>query len=470
MHQLMKAVLNKGFLAITTLCFAPALSAQDKLQTRQLLQERNKEFEQDIIRVSESVYTAVGYGLSPVSMIVGDDGLVIVDTGLDPAAGKAVMAAFRKITNLPVKAIIFTHGHGDHTGGARAFMEDGTQVWAREPFNVEDGQFAEAGLKAVYQTRGFRQFGVLVPEDGIEHVGIGARYFPAPDPNAGEASKPVSPTHTFRDAGTSLDIAGLKLELVAASGETSDQLFVWFDEERVVFAGDNFYKSWPNLYAIRGTAYRDVNAWVKSLAAMLEKKPHHLVGGHTRPIVGEAQTTKVLTNYRDAVKYVFDKTVEGMEKGLTPDELVSYAKLPEKYQNLDYLRPYYGHPDWGVRSIFTGYLGWFDGNPTSLFPLAPKEKAVQMVQLAGGPQAMQEAMNKAKKAQQYQWALQLSDYLLQLSPNDRALLLTRADLLDARAQQVLNVTARNYYRSYAFELRKKADAMARKSTTLLPSN
>lgn len=446
----------RSLIVFALLCFAPMLAAQDQSQIRQLLQERNKEFEQDVIRVSDSVYTAVGFGLSPVSMIVGDDGLVIVDTGVDPASGKAVMAEFRKISDRPVKAIIFTHGHPDHTGGARAFVEDGTEVWSRAPFGVEDQQFKEAGLQAVFQTRGFRQFGVLVPEDDIQHVGIIPRYFPAPDPNAKEASKPVGPTHSFSEASKTLYIAGLKLELVAASGETSDQLFVWFEEERVVFAGDNFYKSWPNLYAIRGTAYRDVNAWVKSLTAMLNKKPHHLVGGHTRPISGKTKTADVLTNYRDAVKYVFDKTVEGIDKGLTPDELVSYAKLPEKYQKLDYLRPYYGHPDWGVRSIFTGYLGWFDGNPTNLLPLAPKERAAKMVQLAGGAKAMQKTMNKAKDAGQYQWALQLSDYLLQLSPDDRTLLLARADILDARAQQVLNVTARNYYRSYALELRKKA--------------
>lgn len=368
------------------------------------------------------------------------------------------MAEFRKITDRPVKAIIFTHGHGDHIGGAGAFMEDDTQLWARAPFNVEDQQFKEAGLHTIYRTRGFRQFGVLVPEDDIKHVGVGARYFPQADPDAKEAGKPVSPTHTFWDAATSLDIAGLKLELVAASGETSDQLFVWFAAERVVFAGDNFYKSWPNLYAIRGTAYRDVNAWVNSLTAMLDKKPHHLVGGHTRPIVGETEVTDVLTNYRDAVKFLFDKTVEGMEKGLSPDELVGYARLPEKYRDLDYLRPYYVHPDWGGRSIFTGYLGWFDGNPTNLFPLAPKEKAAQMIALAGGPAAMQDTMNEARKAGQYQWALQLSDYLLQRSPGDWCLLLTRADLLDARAQPVLNVTARNYYRSYALELRTRAEA------------
>ena len=453
-------MIGRGLVAVLVVgCFAPLLNANDSAQTRALLLARNQEFQQAVIRVSERVYTAVGFGLSPVSMIVGDDGLVIIDAGLDLASGKRVLAEFRKITDQPVKAIVFTHSHRDHTGGAGAFAQDGTEVWAREPFNTEERLFQEAGL-TIARKRGFRQFGVLVPEDEIKHVGIGARYFPESAASAPELTGPVMPTHTFSNGGTTLNVAGLELELVAASGETSDQLFVWFDAERVVFAGDNFYKSWPNLYAIRGTGYRDVRAWIGSLTSMLQRNPHRLVGGHTRPIVGEVRVLEVLTNYRDAVKYVFDKTIEGMNKGLTPDELVEYAALPEKYRSLDYLRPYYGHPDWGVRSVFAGYLGWFDGNPTSLFPLGPREQASRMAELAGGRAALERAMNAASEAGRHQWALQLADHLLRLSPNDRSLMLTKAGLLETMAERTFNVTARNYLRSYALELRTMADLSA----------
>lgn len=437
------------FLAACT----PVPDAQAPSQIDALLRERNKEFKPEVIQVSESVYTAVGFGLSPVSMVIGNSGLIIIDTNLDPASGEKVLSEFRKITDKSVAAIIFTHGHGDHTGGAISFMDDDTQIWARKPFRVEDQSFAKSGLQQAYQTRGYRQFGVMVPEEGIEHVGITPRYFPAPAPN--RFHKPVQPTQTFADENEIIDIAGIKLELVAADGETDDQLFVWFEKEGVIFAGDNFYKSWPNLYPIRGTAYRDVQAWINSLGAMLEKKPDHLVGGHTRPILGKAKVNEVLTNYHGAVKYVYDKSIEGMNKGLTPDELVEYAKLPEKYRELDYLRPYYGHPDWGVRSIFSGHLGWFDGNPTQLFPLTPVLEAENIVKLAGGERAVRKTIDAAKAEENYQWALQLLDYLIRLSPDESDLLLQKAEILDARAKQELNVTARNYYRSYAFELRQK---------------
>ena len=76
---------------------------------------------------------------------------------------------------------------------------------------------------------------------------------------------------------------------------------------------------------------------------MLEEKPAFLIGGHTRPVHGEQEVAAVLTNYRDAIKSIFDQTIAGMNKGFGPDELVETVKLPEQFAELDYLREYYGN-------------------------------------------------------------------------------------------------------------------------------
>jgi alkyl sulfatase BDS1-like metallo-beta-lactamase superfamily hydrolase len=90
---------------------------------------------------------------------------------------------------------------------------------------------------------------------------------------------------------------------------------------------------------------------------MLEEKPAFLIGGHTRPINGAQEVEAVLSNYRNAIKSIFDQTIAGMNKGLGPDELVELVELPEQFAELDYLKEYYGNIEWSVRSIFTGYLG-----------------------------------------------------------------------------------------------------------------
>lgn len=438
------------------LLVSTAVSAQP-LPVTDRLRQNEAEFREELIRVTDGVFTAVGYGVQPVSMIVGDDGVIIVDTGIDTATAETVLAQFRQITDKPVKAIIYTHGHGDHTGGTAVFKGPDTQVWGRAGFGVENRVQREVGLE-IQNLRAQRQSGMAVPRDQVINLGIGQYYVPRQEAGVRShaSTGDLTPENTFASALKKLRIAGVDLELVAANGETADQLYVWLPRQKVVFSGDNYYKSWPNLYAIRGTVYRDIRQWVASLDGMLDEEPEFLVPGHTRPILGKDRVTKALRIYRDAIQYVFDKTIEGMNKGLTPDQLVDYVELPEVYANSENLTPWYGHPDWAVRAIFNYYLGWFDGNPTNLFPLPPREEALRMAKLAGGEDRLHAQLVSAMAGKDWQWALQLSDYLMALRPESGEIKLMRADILTGLADIHLTTTARNYYLTVAQELRRQA--------------
>jgi len=430
--------------------------AADSDATR-LLKQRTAEFDKDIIKVSDNVYTAVGYGVSPVSMIVGSKGIVIVDTGISVESGKQIRKDFREIVDKPVKAIIFTHGHGDHTHGASAFMDaPDVQIWARAGFGHEQHTLEQAGIK-IQKRRGAMQAGFQLSREQRINNGVAKAYWPSRKGGVFSADHKVAPTHLLESERETLSVAGIDLELVAATGETHDALYVWFAAERVVFAGDNFYKSWPNLYAIRGTPYRDINAWANVIDQMLQEHPASVVGGHTRPIIGEDDVNETLTNFRDAVRFLFDKTVEGINKGMTPNQLVDYVVLPDKYRNLDYLRPYYGNPEWAIRAIFTGYLGWFDGNASNLFPLSDKEEAERFAKVAGGVTGLLGLVDTAIAEKDYQWAAQLCDYVLALEPTNKSALINKADALTGLAEDILTATARNYYLSSAIHLRKRAN-------------
>ena len=436
---------------------AVPVSGQDSEATK-LLKERSEHLEPLITQVSPSVYTASGYSPANISMIVGEDGLVVVDTGMSPDHARTVLAEFRKISDLPIKGIILTHGHGDHTGGVSAFVEDGEQepaIFAHSPFNTEGAHFQSGGV-TINGLRGARQGGFRLPPEERINNGIAPAVYPPEESNA-FVGEPPAPTETFGDGRREISVAGLDLELVAAPGETADQLYVWFPEERVVFTGDNFYRSWPNLYAIRGTAYRDVQDWIRSLGTMIQEEPAHAVPGHTQPVVGEEQTMEVLTNYRDAIEHVFEQTIAGINEGMTPDELVEHVELPEHLRDLDYLREYYGNIEWGVRAIFTGYLGWFNGNPTQLFSLPPAEEAERMVSLAGGEPALREAAARALEEGDAQWAAELSDHLLALYPEDASVRSLKADALERLAEDLITATGRNYYLTVAQELRKPVE-------------
>ena len=117
---------------------------------------------------------------------------------------------------------------------------------------------------------------------------------------------------------------------------------------------------------------------------------------------------------------------------------------------------YYGRVDWSVRSIFNGYLGWFDGNPVNLNKLAPKAEAEKMAHMVGGADKLRGNALKAFADGDFQWSAQLCDYLLALNNNDKEIIEIKADALMEIAKTMMNATGRNYMNSYAIQLKEKA--------------
>lgn len=440
----------------SALCLLPSLAQAASHATR-LLEENRESLKPEIIQVGSNVFTAKGYDVANISMIVGEDGIIIVDSGRDNDRAAEVMAEFRRITPKPVKAIILTHGHGDHTGGVAVFQQEGQNppVWVHEQFNAEGNRFA--ALKDIYRVRGARQGGFLLPAEKRISNGIA----PALSPKAGNGfsaklgaeatyNKVTTPKHT-------LQIAGITLELVKAPGETEDHIAVWLPKERILFTGDNFYRSFPNLYAIRGAGYRDIAQWAETVTALAALKPEHVVPGHTRPVLGAEESARALHQYAEAITFVLEKSLEGMNKGMTPDELVAYVTLPEHLATSEYLQELYGNVEWSVRSVFGGYIGWFDGNPIHLVPLAPKEEANRMAALAGGEKALLQKAEAALAQKDPRWAAQLADYALALEPGNKAAMQVKATAIEVLAEEMLTTTGRNYLYTVAQELRKKAE-------------
>lgn len=409
-------------------------------------------FQKEVVRLADNVYQAFGFAASNVYMIIGDDGVVIIDTSETTAAAENILAEFRKITDLPVKTIILTHSHRDHVSGASVFAEGSSpEILASTKFS--DDLLAVASdhprpAKAM-QARTKRQFGIgLSYPDEIIGIGVG----PGNRPLKGMGAGALPPTRRIGDEGEHVTLCGVDLQLAMAPGETPDHMVVWYPAKKVLFSGDNFYRSFPNLYAIRGTEYRDFDTWADSLDQLMAFEPDVLAPGHTKALVGAARIREVLTDYRDAIRHVIDETRNGMDAGLTIDQLAHSIKLPKALAEMPYLREFYGRVDFAVRAYFVGTMGWFDGNPTSLGALGPSDEAERFIKLAGGHEAVIAEIGKARSDGDRQWALQLVDRLIHSGREQGRAKKIKAEILREFAEEQINCPTRNYYIKCSKEL------------------
>ena len=415
------------------------------------LVEHTKEFEKKVLSYETPggrIHFAIGFGIANSIMVEGKNGNVIIDAADSVYEAEQIYSLFSKKNNNPIRAIIYTHNHGDHTFGAAYYVKSQAvkpQIIAHQDTDYYVQRIMGI-LNPIITSRSTRMFGTTLPEEELINVGIG--------PNLSVSKSPtgyVKPDTTFSD-NLKLNIEGIELELYHAPGETNDQIFIWLPKHKALMPGDNIYKTFPNLYTIRGTTHRDVKGWIDSIDHMKTFEPEYLFPSHTKPILGKETIKDALDIYRDAIQYIHDQTIRLMNQGLYPDEIADIIQLPDELANSPYLYEFYGTVRWSVKSIFNGYLGWFSGNPSELDPLSRKDKALRISSLAGGNDKLLEQLHLAVKNKDMQWALELSDYLISLDLFTDEVKELRIEALIYEGSRSSNPNKRNYFLTSAFEL------------------
>ena len=253
----------------------------------------------------------------------------------------------------------------------------------------------------------------------------------------------AKPTITFDDH-YEFTLGGQKFELFAGPGETPDALFIWMPGKRVLFCGDNYYMSFPNLLSPM-LAPRPVQGWYESLEKMIALKPAFLVPGHSEAVSGEKAVLDTLTNYHDAIKSVYDQTIACINAGKTVDEAVAEVKLPANLAELRYLKPDYGRVDWAVRGIYQGSVGWYDGGGASLLPDPPAYKDREIVNLAGGADKILARAIELQKNNEHQLAIELCDIVISANPADKTAHLVKAVSLEKMAMEADGINRFGFY-------------------------
>ena len=412
------------------------------------LVQHSDEFIPKVYSYENGIHIAIGYGIANSIMVEGEGGNIIIDAADSVHEAEKIYKQFKQINSNPIKAVIYTHNHGDHTFGASYYYnlsDEKPKIIAHETTAYYIERIMGI-LNPIISERSAKMFGTFLPEEQLINVGIGP-YLGVSQSVPGY----IKPDITFSDE-LKINIAGIDIELYHAIGETNDQLFVWLPEKKALMPGDNIYRTFPNLYTIRGTTHRDVKGWIDSLDHMRSLNPNYLYPSHTKALEGP-EVMETLTLYRDAIQYVHDQTIRLMNQGLYPDQIVEMIELPDEIANSPFLKEFYGTIRWSVKSIFNGYLGWFNGNISELDPLSRVAEASRIADMVGGADNIYLQLEEAVNREDMQWALQLSDHLIALEYKLKQVNSLRAIAAEHIGQRSPNPNKRNYFLSSAIELK-----------------
>ncbi len=462
--------------------------------------------------VRYDVYSAVGYDLANTMVIRGpkrSDGqreIVIVDTLGNPGIAKEVINTFRSTKDangepilpqgkLPIRAIIYTHNHIDHTFGVWGYLteadrppckpEDPTKPGADGYFDVDaqnkdcvavigqykindgvgttafvTGTIIDARSSYMYGNflRNYKEGGNQV-NDGIGPQEYGCCFDPKTKKcltlkERAEGKECISlqgsyrmPSRTFNEE-LYVAAAGVQMKIIYVPSETSDELAVFLPDKlnsggNVVASSlkpDDWWgrgllfsaeviqgPSFPNLYSLRGTSYRNPADWFRSVDKLRAYDSWCMVPSHGPPVCEAENIHRLLRNFRDAVQFTHDQTIRWMNKGFTMDELAPLIETLYLQKNgeeeiimndldkvkpilnvnakvvdpRDYLRPFYGSVTQGVREVYAGNVGWFQADPVGLRPTPPHELGIRYLKMMGGAKevnkAAQDALTKGDK-------------------------------------------------------------------------
>jgi alkyl sulfatase BDS1-like metallo-beta-lactamase superfamily hydrolase len=352
-------------------------------------------------------------GLSNSYLVVTSEGRVVINTGMGFEAGHH-RRLYDAVDAGRVHAVLLTQGHVDHVGGVDHFCDPDAVpptvvvAQANNPAcQADDARIHRfrVNRSMPYWANAIRQADEFIRRQPAD-APVPAQSAPTPDVLFDERHEFMLGDTTFVCIST-------------PGGETLDSMVVWLPERGIAFVGNVFsalFGHFPNLVTLRADRLRFALPFVDAVQMVIDLEPEILCTGHFGPILGRDTIRTELERVRDAVQYVHDETVAGMNAGVDVTTLMQNIRLPEHLE----VGEGYGKVSWGVRSIWEAYAGWFHARATTeLYPLTSTAIAGDLVALAGGPGAVVDAALVRLDRGDAIGAVALLEAALAAEPDDR---------------------------------------------------
>jgi len=396
-----------------------------------------------LVKTSPRVHAVNSYDYSAYGYIEGDDGVIVVDTGWFPGQAKRSIADYRKITDKPIVAIIYTHLHLDHYGGAKEIMAGqnpdipvygpkGWQGWVNDSFST---------LRPAMYKRIFMQMGMLLPdgEEGTVGSGVGSKPAIA---SGGTSVLSFPPTIDVAEY-TKLNISGVNIHLIPTPGDLNEHLYVWLPDDKVLFVGDVLAGTFPAIETVRFEAERDPQKQIEAYKRALELKPNYIIGGHGRVLMGAEDARDVMQANLDVTEFMVDQLDRLYLKGLSADQVIDQLKLPPALESHPDMQRHYHRLEWMIKTMHLKRAG-FVGSSMDYVTLTESEEAKRLVKLLGGTENVMQSAQQALESGEPRWAARLATYALEVDPASKAALKLRQKAFLKVAQKTDSANERNY--------------------------
>lgn len=409
-----------------------------------------------LFKVCDSVYQVRGYDISNMTIVEGETGYILMDVLMkNNTARAALKLVFAALGRKPVKAIIIGHSHSDHYGGIDGVFEEigEENIPILAPVLFEEAALNENVLAGnAMQKRAETQFGFTLPVgiQGTMDGGLGKR-------GPSGISSYAQPTDHITRTGEARVYDGVEFVFqLTPETEAPATMQVYIPVHKLLWVGEVVNQTDHNLCPIRGALTRDALVWSTYIDEMLYLFPETEIaaGSHFWPVWGHDKVVELLKAQRDLYKYTHDQTMHLANLGYTGSEIANMIHLPQCLGRFWSSRDYYGNLSFNARSIYTRYLGWYEGNPVYLKPLPRKTLAENMLPLLGGIKKAIEAAKDAFDRGEYQWVLQLLDYVIAAEQENMEARCIMAAACEQLGYQQETATWRNAYLAAAKELRE----------------